>query len=89
MTFRVEWLQSARDDLAWIWERADFNERQAITAASSLLDQKLQHDPDSQGESRPEGQRIVFEAPLGVTIRLERVGSAVLITRVRYLRRRK
>ena len=55
MTFRVEWLQSARDDLARIWARADFMERQAITAASALLDQKLQNDPDDQGESRPDG----------------------------------
>jgi WD40 repeat protein len=65
--FRVEWLQSALDELATIWTQADSAERQAITRATHLIDQQLQQDPDNQGESRPKGRRVLF-APPWVTV---------------------
>jgi hypothetical protein len=65
--YRVEWLQSALDDLAAVWLQADSALRQAITAASNLIDQQLQHDSQNQGESRSDGRRILFAPPLGVS----------------------
>ena len=65
--YRVEWLQSALDELTAIWTRADSALRRAITAASHQIDRQLQHDPDQQGESHPKGRRVLFAPPLGVT----------------------
>jgi hypothetical protein len=56
--FRVEWLQSALDELADLWTRADPVQRQAITAASNLLDQRLRRDPHFEGESRSKGDEL-------------------------------
>ena len=43
--FRVEWLQSALDELTNLWTQAN---RQAITAATHLIDQKLGTDPHNE-----------------------------------------
>lgn len=42
---RVEWLQSTLDELMIIWMQADAAQRQAITAASHTIDQRLSSDP--------------------------------------------
>ena len=55
MMFRVEWLQSALDELADVWARADSAQRGAITAASHAVEQRLQRDPWNEGESRSGG----------------------------------
>jgi hypothetical protein len=39
--FQVEWLQVALDELTDLWTRADSVQRQAITAASHVLEQRL------------------------------------------------
>lgn len=39
--FRVEWLQSAVDELAALWVDADSTLRQAITNASHQIDEQL------------------------------------------------
>ncbi len=80
--YRVEWLQSALDELAALWALADSALRQAITAASHQIDQQLQHDPDQQGESRPNGRRILFVPPLGVAYRVEAHRSTVVVLHV-------
>ena len=61
--FRVEWLQSALDELAEVWTEADSPARQAITAAAHRIEQLLQSQPHAQGESRAEGQRCRRAAP--------------------------
>jgi hypothetical protein len=50
--FRVEWLQSALDDLASLWTRADSALRRAITVATHELEQRLARDPHNEGEAR-------------------------------------
>jgi hypothetical protein len=68
MTYSVEWLPDAEDELAAIWLNAD--DRPAVTFAANTIDRLLQTNPDAQGESRPNGRRILFCKPLGVLFRV-------------------
>jgi hypothetical protein len=87
--FRVEWLQSALDELASAWMQADALLRQAITAASHSVEQRLQRDPLNEGESRSGGRRITFVPPLAVTFRVEPDGQTVTVLHVRTFRQRR
>ncbi|MBY0526536.1 MAG: hypothetical protein K2R98_24285 [Gemmataceae bacterium] len=80
--FRVEWLQTAIDDLAAIWVQADSNLRQAITNASHQIDQQLSSDPFGPSESRSEGRRILFVFPLGISFRMESDEQTVTVLHV-------
>ena len=64
--FRVEWLQVALDELMSFWLQADATRRNALTAASHAIDQRLSNDPANQGESQ--GLRIIgrLDCCLGV-----------------------
>jgi hypothetical protein len=86
--YRVEWLQTALNQLAALWTPADSTLRQAITAASHQIDQQLQTDPISASESRPGGRRVFFASPLGILFRMEADGQTVSILRVWLFRRR-
>jgi len=80
--FRVEWLQTALDELALIWMLATASQRQAITAASHAIDQQLPINPNEQGESRPNGRRIQFFPPLGITYRVDVENAVVVVVHV-------
>lgn len=80
--FRVEWLQSALDELALIWMSANTSQRQAITAASHDIDKQLPINPHEQGESRPNGRRIQFFPPLGITYRADEENAVVVVVHV-------
>jgi hypothetical protein len=80
MRFTVLWVPGAEQRLAELWLSS--SERDAVTAASHIIDQNLQLDPLSQGESRPGGRRILFEAPLGVIYRVEEQDSIVRVLHV-------
>jgi hypothetical protein len=66
--FQVVWLQTALNELAQVWVDSDSALRHAISEATQAIDRDLQNDPLRHGESRPHNQRIMFHAPLGVTI---------------------
>jgi len=87
--FRVEWLQSALDELATQWTLAASTERQAITAATHAIERRLAEDPVHEGESRVKGRRITFVPPLAVTFRIEADAKTVTVLQVRVFRRRK
>jgi hypothetical protein len=87
--FRVEWIQTALDELTDIWTQANSAERKAITAASHEIDQRLRRDPNNEGESRSGGERILFVPPLSAIFQLEADGRTVTVLRVRRLPRRK
>jgi len=87
--FRVEWLQSALDELTILWTRADTLERHTITAASHTLEQRLRRNAHLEGESRSMGRRITFVPPLAVTFRIEADGQTVSVLQVRMFRQRK
>lgn len=86
--FRVDWLESALDELMTLWTQADSTQRQAITAASHVIEQRLSRDPFNEGESRPGGRRITFVAPLAVRFQVEPDGQTVTVLHVRMFRRR-
>jgi hypothetical protein len=68
--FRVRWKKSALDEMATHWTASDSTHRQAITKEVHAIDGRLQLDPNGQGESRPNGRRILFEPPVGVLFRI-------------------
>lgn len=86
--FRVDWLEVALDELAALWTQSDSVQRQAITAASHAIEQRLARDPNNEGESRPGGRRITFSAPLAVRFQVEPDGQTVTVLQVRMFRRR-
>jgi hypothetical protein len=86
--YRVEWLQSALDELADAWAKADSVQRQAITTASHAIEQQLQRNAPNEGEPRPRGRRIAFVPPLAVTFRVEADGQTVTVLHVRFFGKR-
>ncbi len=80
--FSVRWEDLALNQLTTLWTAADSALRQAITAATSQIDQQLQTDPLGHSESRPGGRRILFRAPLGILFGIEAEGHTVSVLRV-------
>jgi hypothetical protein len=87
--FQVEWLQSALDELAAIWVRADSALRQAITAAAHSIEQELRRSPHQLGESREGEERVFFTYPLGVQFDIDDAQGTVRVLHVWDIRRRK
>jgi hypothetical protein len=86
--FRVRWERRALDEIARLWTQANSVLRQAITAASHAVDQRLRVDPHNEGESRSNGRRITFIAPLAIIFRIEADGHTVSVLQVRLFQRR-
>jgi hypothetical protein len=86
--FRVAWMQTALNDLAQAWMQADSGQRAAITIATQAVDQILQNDPQTQGESRCGGQRLLLHPPLGVVFEVEPRLSSVRVVHAWVFRRR-
>jgi hypothetical protein len=80
--FRVEWKPAALNDLTTLWTSSGSGQRRAITAAAHAIEQQLRIDPQNQGESRPNGRRILFAPPLGVRFRVHPQRSTVDIFQV-------
>lgn len=68
MNYTVTWLPQALTMLADTWAAA--TDRNAVTAASYRIDQRLADDPLDVGESRHENYRLGFEPPLQVFFRV-------------------
>ncbi len=86
--FRVEWLQSALNELAAIWLKADSSTRDAVTVAARQIDRQLAARPEQQGESRTGGRRILFVYPLAVVFRVDAQRRTVSVLNVwRFVRR--
>lgn len=82
--FRVRWTRPALNELASLWIAADSGERKSITRATRSVDQRLAVQPLTEGESRPNGRRIRFEAPLGIIFRVSSNDLVVRILEVWY-----
>jgi hypothetical protein len=52
-----------------------------IERAARRLDQQLQHAPQEQGESRGDGTRILFDAPLAVLFEVDEPNKLVRVLR--------
>ena len=86
--YQVHWLQTALNELAAAWTPASSSLRQAITLAARDIDQALQRDPENEGESRPDDQRVMFAPPLGVAFRVDPQQRRVYVLHVWVIRRR-
>jgi hypothetical protein len=73
--------RTALTPLTTTWEQADAPLREAILLASRKVDEQLQSEPHVQGESRGDGTRILFQAPLGVTYEVDEGMKLVRILR--------
>ncbi len=79
--FTVTWTQSASDQLADIWMKADSPMRDEITKYVQYLDCHLRANADRLGESRETGVRILTDTPLGIEFHV--LGPDRLVTVVR------
>ena len=87
MMFRVEWTQSALNELANVWLLAGPGQRTAVTRAATEIERRLQADPLNESDSRPVG-RVIIELPLGATIGVDAAGSLVTVVHVWLIRYR-
>ena len=87
--FRVEWRSIALNDLAQAWIEADSELRELIAQASQVVDRRLAQTPETAGESRSEGRRVMFVYPLTVQFRFEERLSLVTVIGVRVYHRRR
>lgn len=55
--YALEWVQSARDELATIWMAASSSDRKRITRASYLLEETLKNDL----RIRENQEKVMFE----------------------------
>jgi mRNA-degrading endonuclease RelE of RelBE toxin-antitoxin system len=86
MKYTVLWTPQAEQELAALW--LDSTRREAVTQAANAIEQRLQRDAHEQGESRGEGERIVFSDPLGVLFRVDVQSVQVLVFKVWAIRRK-
>jgi plasmid stabilization system protein ParE len=68
MNYTVIWLPDAEQELAALW--LDSPDRDLVTKAAAVIDQLLERDPENEGESRPDGRRILFASPLAAIYRV-------------------
>ena len=79
-TWEVIWIPTAEQKLAAIWVQSP--DRQAIADAANEMDRQLELDPETVGESRPNGRRILHCKPLGITYRVLQAQMQVRVLRV-------
>ena len=86
--YRVDWLQTALNQLAAIWTDSDSTMRKAITSAKMEIDRKLLTDPLGESESRSGGRRVIFVFPLGILFKIEPDGLTVSVLQVWLFRKK-
>jgi plasmid stabilization system protein ParE len=77
MMFAVEWSRTAENQLAEVWSHA--SDRNLVTAAVQRIDEALRLNPETCGESRDWGRRILIEPPLAVTFSVDSMNRSVLV----------
>ena len=86
--YQVRWEGAAIEELTQIWTEADSSVRQAVTDAVSTLDQELQHNAPTVGESRSEGRRICFVPPLAAVFNVDDPNKLASVLHVWTIQRR-
>lgn len=84
MRFSVVWKAGAEQELTRLWLGSRF--RSDFTDAASSIDESLQRDPVTAGESRDGSLRILFVPPLAVLFEVDvaaRVVDVIHVWRVR------
>lgn len=88
MIARVEWLETALDELANVWLQADSPTRRAISLAARQIERVLSANPE-EGESRTGGRRIIFSEPLAAVFEFEPEQELVTLVSVWHFGRRR
>jgi plasmid stabilization system protein ParE len=83
--FAVKWRKQALAQLADLWNAAA--DRNAIAAASDVVDEMLRRAPLIHGESREGTKRLLYEGPLGVLYRVNNATRRVIVISVAPARR--
>jgi plasmid stabilization system protein ParE len=86
VNYTVTWLPNAEQELAAIWTAA--TDRNAVARASQRIDDQLEQDAPTVGESRAGGRRVILEPPLGAAYHIVPGTTEVQVTRVWTFRRR-
>jgi hypothetical protein len=86
--FAVLWVRSTLDDLARIRAEIDASQWQIVGAAIREIERRLRDNPEKEGESRPNGQRISFVAPLAFTFEPVPDRQVVVVSNVWWLGKR-
>jgi hypothetical protein len=81
--YRLDWLQSAVNELTDGWLEADAEQRSAISAALREIELHLERDPLDMGESRANNRRVGFAPPLSVFFSIDERMKIVTILHVR------
>ena len=82
MSYQVRWKRTAKDQLASIWMNA--KDRASVTAAAQQIDDWLQTNPGTCGESRSGSRRILVVLPLAVVFKVHEQQEKVTVLSVRY-----
>lgn len=86
--YQVRWERAAIEELTRIWTEADSSDRQAVTDAVSTLDQELQQNAATVGESRSEDRRICFVPPLAAVFSVDEPNNLASVLHVWTIQRR-
>jgi hypothetical protein len=81
--YTVVWLRDATDELGEIWLAAQ--DRNAITAASAIIDRELASDATAKGKPLSEGLRVYDAPPLRAVFSVRDPDRKVEVARVRLL----
>jgi hypothetical protein len=87
--FAVLWVRSTLDDLARIRAEIDASQWDIVRAAIREIERRLCDDPEKEGESRPNGQRISFVAPLAFAFQPMPDQQVVLVSSVWWFGKRR
>lgn len=68
MNYTVLWVAAAEAELARLWTEA--SRRDEITQAAHEIETRLRVNPLEEGESRPQGRRVLLAPPLGVVFQV-------------------
>ena len=81
MVWTVALLPDAENELTELWISS--LDREAVTTAADQVDKLLRRDPESAGESRDHGRRILIIPPLVATYCVLTDDRIVQITNIR------
>jgi plasmid stabilization system protein ParE len=80
MSYTVLWKPAAERQLTELWIQAA--DQGAVAAAADRIDALLKRDPETAGESRPGGTRILILPPLAVHFRVLEADRLVYVASV-------
>jgi hypothetical protein len=81
--YRLRWQESVTRELLQATASADSAVGERIMSAISEIETVLINAADTAGESREPGKRFLFNAPLGITFRVNARLREVVIVRAR------